>query len=49
VSEAWILDTVRTPTGRGDELERRDHTPGLVTLCFEGCIGTATPLERLAK
>ena len=30
-----------------DELERRDKTTGLVTMCIGGGMGTATILERI--
>jgi len=30
-----------------DELERRDRTTGLVTMCTGGGMGTATVIERV--
>ena len=48
MSEAWILDVVRTPRGKGlDELERHDLSTGLVTMCTGGGMGTATIIERV--
>jgi acetyl-CoA C-acetyltransferase len=38
---AMILGTVL------DELERRDHTTALITLCIGGGMGTATIIERV--
>ncbi|WP_156425328.1 hypothetical protein [Mycobacterium sp. GA-1285] len=47
--DAWTVDAVRTPTGRGRAdgalHERRDLTTGLVTMCTGGGMGTATTIE----
>jgi hypothetical protein len=64
VGDAWVVDVVRTPRGKGrldgglhtgamligtllDELERRDLSTGLVTMCTGGGMRTATIIERV--